>query len=327
MKWLWTGPKEGGITQTMIGHYLTDPFTFFLYYGLGVEEPSQAGPNLIWGQMFHVGIEHVLKNPLNIKEQPSDYWDGIFDTVNKVGREYSAPDTFSYSVINSLKLYNDSYKTGSIQTEVEFKHEHSTEHNKVTLRGKLDGYFGSTLIEHKCKKQYDRNIIKQELPWDTQVNIYSYVFNLDTVIYDLIRIPEVQWNLPQRKLGERASFYVDRLYHTHFFGDYPIAKKKFAWIDQLHVPINVEVREHWIKTTLNPIIDRICEMYNYTSQSDFDWENPSHYNIHFYRQPLRHFNPANTEKFTRPYHTYLTGQIPFTSLKKINRIFNELEEQ
>lgn len=33
MKWLWSGPIEGGITQSMIGMYLQDPYCFVLYYG------------------------------------------------------------------------------------------------------------------------------------------------------------------------------------------------------------------------------------------------------------------------------------------------------
>lgn len=338
MKWQWSGPVESGITQSMIGKFLTDPFTFFLYYGLGLEEPSESNPNLIWGVLFHKALEHVLASPLLISQQPPEFWAvTLYDIVYKESTKYpTCPDTFVPSVVAMAQLYNDSYRQHPngvlpITTEVEFKEQLQTKNNLVTLKGKRDGQLFdelyTTLIEHKCKKLYDRNVIKLELPYDLQLNIYSLFLRPQCIIYDLIKIPDIQWDLPPRKIGERAKFYIDRLYHTQWTGQYPIAKKKMVWMDQIKIPVNYDIIEDWKVHTLFPILDRICDLYDYTSQPSFDYQNPNSYNTIFYRQPLRHFNPGSTEKFTREYHNFLTDQIDITGLTPVTQLFKELEDQ
>ena len=52
----WKGPLEGGITQSLLTKFLECPYRFYLYAGLGLEQPGEPEPNLIWGDICHKGL-------------------------------------------------------------------------------------------------------------------------------------------------------------------------------------------------------------------------------------------------------------------------------
>lgn len=348
MKWKWSGPLKGGITQSMLGKFLQDPYCFVLYYGLGLEEPQPLSQNLMWGNMFHKALEHVLPIPSQIKNFTETEKQQLFNILQDEERKYPHINaTTLYSVMEMLELYPDEYKRNyAITTEMEFKVQHNTGNHQVSLKGKIDGVgtlypnpFPEVipsepehiLIEHKSKESFDRQLFRSEISLDLQLNQYLYALNrttaCNTVVYDNVRIPELQWNCPARQAGERHKAYISRLYHKPgSYGDYPVKPKHFVWVDQyifIHPMSQVEL---FLKETLNPIIDSLCFMYEYTLSDSFDPTNPDCYNYMFHKRPLRLFDPARTSKFKKDYWSHLTGAIPLEGLTPVNQLFKELSD-
>jgi len=255
MKWKWAGPFDGGITQSMLGKYLQDPYCFVLYYGLGLEEPQPLNQNLMWGNMFHKALEHILPEPEQYSSLPERKKEQLFVLLREEEKKYlQIQATTLYSVLEMLALYPDTYKQNyQIETEQEFRVEHNTGNHRVTLKGKIDG-IGTRkpnidpttipydlgehiLVEHKTKESYDRNLFRAEVKLDLQLNQYLYALNrtksCNTVVYDNIRIPELQWNCPARQAGERHKAYIERLYHKAVYGDFPVKQKSFVSMEPL----------------------------------------------------------------------------------------------
>jgi hypothetical protein len=348
MLWKWKGPVDGGITQSLLGKYLQDPFSFVLYYGCGLEEPAPVNQNLIWGNEFHLLLELTLPNPLLYNNLSQGYLDDLRQQLVTLEEGYAHVEANTlHSVMEMMKLYNDSYKLSyEIETEKQFKFEYHTKNHQVSLMGKIDGIgishtpfipagypFGPdlpVLIEHKCKGYHDKLQHRQEIHTDLQLNVYLHAMQVlghttDQVIYDIIRIPEVQFGCPARNIGERIPYYINRIYNTCTpYKDYPVSKNKFMWLDQHCFSHPEELVTEFRKVTLDPIIDGLCYMYEYTLSDSFDPFNPDCYNHLFHRRPLRLFDPARTDKFKKDYYQYLTGALPLESLVPVPHLFKEL---
>jgi hypothetical protein len=358
MEWQWQGPLNGGITQSLIQKYLTNPYTFVLYYGLGLEEPEEYNQNLLWGNVMHKGLEIGLASSTPIKDQIEQIKPELIIEAKKW--PYINTTTVS-SVLQMLKLYNDDYKqqfyhsslkitaneainssygvfkdfedslTYNCKTEQQFKILHRTNTNNiVSLMGKVDGIgikpCGTiVLIEHKCKGSYDKAQFRKEIHTDLQLNIYCKANKVNHYVYDNILIPETQWNCPARDMMERHDFYINRLYNTHNWGSYPVAKKSFMWLDQYTDQLPQEGIDDYFLRTVDPIIDQIVDLYNYCSEPSFDPFNPACFNKMYFNRPLRLFDPAKTDKFKMSYWNFLSGQIDKSGLVPTKELFKELK--
>lgn len=333
MKWIWKGPLEGGVTQSLLQKFEEDPFCFVLYYGLGLEEPSQENQNLLWGNCGHKGLEVGLENPKRFREFDEADWYEVRAAVLEESKKvlHTSRTTFP-SVMNMLPLYNDNFKKDAISpiiTERQFRLPHNTGRNEVTLMGKVDGIFtheeyGPTLIEHKCKGWHDKVKLRKEIKKDVQVNIYSRMMGTRRVIYDVILIPETQWACPAVRVGEAPTAYINRIYQHHRGENFPIVQNTHHWLDQHSFSITDESIELVFKRTINPIIDKLCMLYEYTLSDSFDPLNPDCYNHLFYERPIRFFDPAHTNQFEKSYYGYITGELPLESLKPVSHLFKEL---
>jgi len=329
VQWIWKGPLEGGITQSLIGNFLTDPYTFVLYYGLGLEEEEKLNQNLLWGNMMHKGLELLLAKHQTFIEMEAEIRAALLEEQKQW--QYINSTTF-FSVMNMLPLYNDKFKYDyEFETEKQFKIPYKTKNHKVSLMGKMDAYGVHTKLhhkclgEHKCKGSYDRQLFRKEIHTDLQLNIYCYCNEVYEIVYDNILIPELQWNAPARDMMERQEGYIQRLYKTHNWGSYPVAKKAFAWLDQIPITLPRDYNLWYMKCTVDPIIDAICYLYDYTNNDSFDPFNPDCYNHMFYRKPLRLFDPSRTEKFKRNYWNHLVDDIDVTMLTPTKELFKELK--
>lgn len=329
----WTGPLKGGITQSLLSKYLEDPYQFYLYAVLGLREPEKPEPNLIWGDVCHKGLELIVEKPYIMEEFTPEDWAGIYDGVEEhIHKQWpEAPITFLPSIKEMLTLYNDLYKQlyGPFIAEHKFNIPHTTTRgNQVTLRGKADGWNkeNNILVEHKCKGRFDLIQTMRETPIDLQVNVYSFVLGTRTIIYDLIRIPDTQWSLPPKGQYQNPIQYIKSLYSTKEWGDFPIFIKKHKWIQQLVIQLNDEQVQHQIDTCINPLIDSLCDFWEYVNQSGFDHEDPKWYGPLFYKKPIRHFDPARTQSYKCSYWNYLTDTIDFDDLVPVNSFYAELDD-
>ena len=336
MKWAWKGPLEGGITQSLIQKFEEDPFCFVLYYGLGLEEAAQENQNLIWGNAFHKGLEVGLRNPTRFRQFSEADWYEIRAAVTEDCKNFlHANRTTPYSVMNMLPMYNDGFKVflppgRTIATEQQFKIPHHTGKYQVSLMGKKDGIFLDdqdrlTLIEHKCKGSHDKVKLRQEIKHDVQVNLYCHASGARRVIYDVILIPEAQWKIPAARITEAPSAYINRIYHTATGDNLPISRNAHHWLDQYTFELSDSQIERVFTETINPIIDRICRLYEETQSDSFDPFNPECFSEIYYKRPIRFFDPARTTQFEKSYYQFLTGSITLEHLKPATHLFKELE--
>lgn len=327
MKWKWAGPLKGGITQSMMNMFLQDPYCFVLYYGLGLEEPTAVSQEILWGNIIHRGLEHSIRKPNLQKDFTEHEWEDIFLNMKQESNKemHTAPTSY-YSAREMLKLYDDRYKErfNNIDTEVEFQIPHNTGTFDVTLMGKADGVCDWTLIEHKSKKTVEIMQLKREIKYDVQVNYYCWALDTRHVIYDVFIVPEFQYSAPERNGYERDASYINRLYHTHSWKTFPVSKNKPFWLYQFEFTLTTEWIKQQFAQTINPIIDRICMLYEYTSSDSFDPHNPGAYNYLFYRSPIRLFDPARTDKYKSSYWNYLVGDLDITELRETPKLFKEL---
>jgi len=215
---VWKGPLNDGITQSLINKYLTCPYRFYLYAGLGLEEPRQLHPNLIWGDTFHKGLELLIEKPKQQQDLSPEEWDEVIrkTTFHLKEKFPTAPGSFIHTIKRMLTLYDDRYKgSQKFHTEIEFSEIYETVlGRKVRLRGKVDAlsHDKSILVEHKCKGKIDQVQTAREVPVDHQVLLYCYITTARTVVYDLIMIPEAQWMLPVRRPSQTWDNWAEQLF-------------------------------------------------------------------------------------------------------------------
>lgn len=324
----WKGPLHDGISQSLIGRILQDPFQAYIYLGLGLEQPTTPEPNLVWGVGGHVGLEHLIRDPQQIIELTQERWDEIQEIITDgLDKEFpGSPPTYPLSIVHMLHMYDDSYKIGKpFITEKVFAELHTTNTGrKVTLRGKVDGIHERTLVEHKCKGRIDAAQTRLEIPHDLQVILYCYVTGCREVIYDLIRIPDTQYYLPPRGKSS-PSWYIKSLYTEKEWGDFPVYRKKHLWVQQIKETLTDEQVEFAMDVMVNPLLDGVVEWFEICSDPNFDWQNPKHYNHIIHRRPIRHFDPMLTVNYKGPYWNFITGGIEIDELQPVRGYFTELE--
>lgn len=341
----WSGPYEGGITQSLITRFLECPFRFYLYAYCGLEEPKQLDERLIWGDTIHKGLEHYIRG--------DSLETALTHMLDYQHTHYPrAPATFQYTTRNMLRLYPiDKIRAwGKVLTEQEIDQKININHKRydpshpdryydnlyddVRMRGKVDMLaedltrFGDH--KGKGKNAGDPSTVKAELGTDTQMNMYAYAFNcIEHWIYDLILIPEDQPRTPAQRVGETPEEWADRIFNTHkdISSGFPIKQQPAKWINQVpHFQPKQEIIDH-MNFTVKPLMQRICDWWEHVNQPNFDPNNPEFYNAIFYRSPVRLFDPAKTRSFKCNYHSYLTGQTDFASLTPIKGFYTELSNE
>lgn len=355
----WKGPKEDGLTQSLINRAMSeDPYRLYLYLGLGLEEYSETEPNLMYGSAAHVGLEHIIEKPYLINDFTPEDWEGVHEAIDEcLNKDFpTCPPTFSHSIKRLLELYDDSFKEeyGRFMTELPFDVPYTSSQGiEVTLRGKIDalqivkgatvsddcklsefnlrnlpeGYVpGRTIGEHKFKGRIDPIGARQEIPVDLQVAMYCYASGAREVIYDNIRIPDTQYSLPPKRQYQKTRSYIDELYDERRWGDFPISQKRHLWFSQLPVPITQENIDNTFMYTLDPFIDWITRWYDHCSDPNFDFQNPSHYNHLFYRKPIRLFDAARTMTYKGNYYGHMTNQVDLDELVPVESFYAELPE-
>ena len=357
----WPGLKEAGITYSLASKwYGSDPFEMYLYLGLGLEEDKPPEDNLMWGDVAHHGLEHLIAKPILSKDFEPEDWGDIYQSMEEYAEDKwpTMLPQHLHSTKRMMGLYNDLYKLEyeNFYTELPFSVPYKTASGiECTLRGKVDGIeilenkignqktniprsvldkyigpnrtLGGTLVEHKFKGRYDRAKEAREIPVDLQSTMYMFATGARKVIYDVIRIPDTQYALPPRRQRQSLTNYVDELYFSKNWGDFPVASKRLKWIYQDSFEFTDEDIEYRMRTTVDPVIEQIHEWYEFCSQPNFDPFDVKNYGKNFYKRPLRLFDPAKTQTWEGPYYDLHTGQIDIDELIPIKGFYNELPSE
>ncbi len=331
---MWKGPEVDGITQSIINTYLQDPYSAYLYLILELKEDVPLHPNLIWGDAYHKGLEYLIEN--------RDYPFAVDRARKHLRDHYSGcPTSYQWSIPKMLRCYDTETHHYPQDSDVKWKTELlldrkiNIDGRSIRFRGKVDAIthnhpdYGKCLGEHKCKGYIDPELTGQELIQDLQCNIYMYLEDVEWVIYDLIKIPDVQKYGPKKSYDETSKQWINKLYSGpvgSYGGAYPIYLNQAHWVHQKPYFISRESQQDYWDFTVIPIIKQICRWYEHVTQSDFDHENPDHFNEFFYRKPIRHFDGRNTESFKCNYHSLLIGDTELSDLIPVQSHFAELEE-
>ena len=326
-KVIWEGPLHGGITQSLMSRFLECPFRFYLYAILGLEENEPHHPNLVWGDIFHKGLEHYIPKGGTLevaKEHMIEYGNKEYPRM---------PSTFIHTTLQMLKLYKKDYlETNGIlddmKTEQKFCVPDKVAGYEVTYRGKADGHNAPCRwgVEHKCKGKIDPVQSRAESPIDQQILLYSHCLDIRHWTYDIIRIPEAQYMVPPRRPGEPGESYAHRLFNSHQGMEYPISRHPYAWINQFHFDVEKEQIDAFMKYTWHPLVIRLCKWWDHVTSPDFSILDPNCYNDIFYITPIRHFDPSNTERYKCKYWNLLTGESELETLVPVTSFYSELEE-
>jgi hypothetical protein len=333
----WKGPLVDGVSQSLLNEWIQDPYTAYLSLVLGLDEPRETPEpgtpyfNLIWGDSFHVGLEHLIetrniqvavpKMLARLKEHPPISHKDI---------------DIESSLVNMLNQYSLSY-LGEEEWKTEVKFDVNIQETQFKcslpfrLRGKLDGLSASweSMAEHKCKGYIKPETLKYELKLDTQTMLYAGIYGPRLVHYDLILIPEAQkpWVLPTRRLKQSKEDFTNQIYYGHngAKATLPIHQYRQNWVSQQ--PINIsdeDVNNFWYQTFI-PLLHRMHEWYEYVTDPKFDICDPACYNSTFYRFPLRTFMPSATDSFKRKMYNVLVGIDGIENLPIKENFFEELE--
>jgi len=326
---MWKGPLIDGVTQSLINTFLECPYSFYIYTILGLKDPSDVNENLIWGDCYHVGLEHYIPS--------GDFEYAHQKMIEHLHTKYPHhPDTYPFSLRKMLWEYSLRKIKGSVVTEEIIDDYIDINNYKVRVRGKKDGVitdhpdYGTVLVEHKAKGYIDPLKTREELHEDIQCNLYMKMQgNCEWVFYDLIKIPEAQKYSPKRGAREQPEKYMDRLFYSPDIGNYkdnyPISSYLHNWIHQGTHFIPQEQQERVFDLTIKPTILRMIQWYDYVTQPDFDFEDPKWFNEIFYKHPVRHFNARQTKNYNCRYHAYLTNQISLDQLEPVESYYSELE--
>lgn len=325
---LWKGPYIDGITQSMIGKFVQCPYRFYLYAILGLKDNTPLNANLIWGDVFHKGLELYIKSKnLHIAVG------GMSDYL--AAKYPQAPNTYETSTRRMLYKFSLNTYQGEWETEITFRHPVILPRSgrQVFIRGKKDALnvshpdYGRILGEHKCKGYIDPVKNGKEISQDLQANIYCYLHNIEWVNYDLILIPEAQKYSPARAFNETPSIYMERLF-TGPCGNYnkfPVNTNVHQWIYSTTYSLPREGQEVYWNHTVYPYLERMCNWWEYVTQPGFDHTDPKFYNGIFYKVPVRQFDPSLTEKFECEYYSHLIGDEDLSDLAHVGSLYQELE--
>ncbi len=324
----WSGPYEGGITQSLLIRFCECPFRFYLYAYCGLKEAEESQENLIWGDTFHKGLEHLIRG------------DSLHDSMCAMYAyfmaEYpTAPSTYIYTCFQMLKLYPlDVYITWDKPNIITEKHLHKELHlpgieRPVIARGKVDVTDSVRLCDHKCKGTIYPMETLLELNTDLQMNLYGYILGTEQWQYDLIRIPESKYSgAPDRRGGETPEAYANRLFTSYNYPDkgYPINNYRFQWISQLPYTQPKHKMEEYYSKTIAPLVRRVCRWWDKVNEPNFDPNSPEYYDEIFYQMPARMFDPSRTDKFKPHFHGILTEQQTYEDLLPVKSFYAELED-
>jgi len=329
-KSVWEGPYLGGVTQSILIRFLQCPFKFYLHYYCGLKSPGEPQENLVFGDIMHVGLEHLITR--------RDYDFAKEMMYIHIIKQYKkqVPDHLFPLLCEMISLYDLTYldTLTDIKTEQEINQPYYIEsiNTAIKIRGKKDVSASNMICDHKCKGYTEPLSTLNELKRDLQMNLYAAASGYVTEwYYDLIKIPDVNgFSFPPLKAAESNDAWMHRAFHqySNIKWNYPIAQNKNHWVTQLgpiHQPY--ESCRNFMLTTFDPICRRLLRWWEHVTSPTFDPNNPECYNDIFYVQPIRMFDPAMTNSFKGDYYGLLTEEYDFDSLVPTTTLYPELNNE
>src|SRR5690606_24080234 len=153
---VWGGPVKEGISQSIINGFQC-PFRAYLNLILGLKDDLPLHPNLVWGDCYHVGLEHLIRGD-GIQDAKSAALARLDHHLNADTIDFN-PKSYEATITSMLHYYDLTIlPSGDWETEVVFEYPWTDGFSSYLFKGKFDGLLkGQCIAEHKCKGFYGVN--------------------------------------------------------------------------------------------------------------------------------------------------------------------------
>lgn len=289
---VWRGPEDDGITQTMVGRYLTCPDRFRILYVEGLQAAPSFRPQLEFGNLWHAAEEAWAKR--STKSQV-DWQRLVFDCGNKMGEQYPMQrDQVIHWIrctialfpvyMNYWKKHPDMLNRKPLLEEEAFSVEYKLPSGRrVRLRGKWDSVdlvtdttqkqkgvseTGIWLQENKTKSQIDKQKIERMLRYDLQTMLYLIALSEQQPTLTMNRklkdnslwdnpIKGVRYNVIRRSTHKTDESMIKKCTED------VVAGRADEWFCRWNSEVSASELRRFRTQTLDPILENICDDYEW----------------------------------------------------------------
>jgi len=342
---IWQGPEKDGITQSLLGRFLSCRERFRLLVVHGLKPVDTFRHALEYGQMWHACEEahadgadwaealqeycQPLARQYPTQQEQVQHWYRVCKTQFPIYVKYWAkhPDVKNREPLVQEQTFNIPYELPSGRT--------------VRLRGKWDSVDvigkGSRakvyLQENKTKGDVDEEQLKQQLQFDLQTMLYltamhmagdptqAWPHSIAGVRYNVVRRPlsggrhSIRQHKPTKSKpqGESQDEYYNRL------GGLIASDQDFFFMRWKAVVTDADV-ETFKQQFLNPVLEQLCQWWDHITTNLEDPFQPS--NTTHYRYPFGVYNPVGVGRASELDEYLSTGST--LGLQETDTVFPEL---
>ena len=347
---LWRGPVKDGITQSLLGQFLSCRERFKLRVIDGLEADASFDVRLEYGNMFHA-CEEARLGGKDWQEVLLQYAKGLADKYplqsHEIAKWYNVCKVQYPLYLSYYGSYLDEAK--SVLQEYSFRVQYEIAPNRyVTLRGKFDAV---NLIdnviylqENKTKSEIDEQTLLRQLSFDLQTCFYlvamremhdkGELLNFKTYTLapsDIVEIRHViggvDYNVIKRPLSGGKGTIVrhkptksnpagesEEEYYARLAGIIREDLPSYFW--RSRVLISSQEIETFEESFLKPILNQLYDWWLYQSKGTKKYKN-SHY-----RTPYGVYLPLMEERNSYLDNYLETGET--YGLRPIQTLFPEL---
>lgn len=347
---LWRGPELDGVTQTLIGKFLSCRERFRLLVVEGLKEKEGFSNRLEYGNMIHVCEEATAAK----KDWQSALLSYAKSLAKKYGNQDSAQISHWYEVCKAqyphyLKHWKgnpDVKNRQPLWQEKVFDVPYMVPSGRmVRLRGKFDAVdvIGKQLYiqENKARGDIQPDKMLSELPFDFQTNLYLTALDnspLPKEIDGKVSIGGVRYNVIRRPLSggkysikqhegkgkEKKGAETPEQFYARLSG--LIKDDPEFFFHRWKIEFSQTDIYSFQKKVLHPILENLLDWWEWIKECPFDpWSNLAHRSqrVHWI-YPSGVYNPM-AEGRVSPYDEFLQTKSD-RGLFRATTLFPELEE-
>lgn len=281
---LWAGPcgegALGGVTQSMIGRYLSCPERFRIYAVEGLQPADSFSAPLEFGNLWHACEEAVA---MNEDWQPAlhKYAMGLYErhamNRDKVDHWYSMCKAMFPIYVKHWSEHDDMKQRVPLMSEQVFDVPYKLPSGRVVrLRGKFDSVdlveggpnAGVWLMENKTKSSIDKQKLQRQLTYDIQTMLYIIALKSWQDLDDYgqpIRTPQavdkpirgVRYNVVRRSAHKSTESMLKKLTEDTEAG------RVEEWFARWNVEVSQRDIDKFKRECLDPVLENLCDDYEW----------------------------------------------------------------
>lgn len=272
---VWKGPKEDGITVSLIKKFLQDRERFRIFVIEGLKEPEEFSYPIEFGNCWHLCEENSTNWEVPLKNY-------LYQLCRKYPfhqEEIIYLESVIYAMFPVFLEFQPKWKTQ--KSEMIFDQIYSINKNQsVRLRGKIDALItlsdGSYwLREIKTRSQINYEKVHRQLAMDFQCMTYCTVLSLMKQPVKGIHYSIIKRSTHRPKKSETYSDFQQRLQEI-------IRENPDAFFYHTQIPIHDQLIQNFEKKCLRPVLLQLLYWWETCNSGQDLYESP--HGIHW-QQP------------------------------------------